>query len=474
MKNFILFLTLLIVSTNTWSSGGPSHCTHLKTERSILKCLNAFAAAHLDENSEANMIFEEEIERHAHLYGLDRESLQKNSLKEFFKVYVEKKSRLKGENKNKKCFVFSNDRAKRANQIANIEFQIYEATKFLALFHANTLGRQTSLLFPIKELSICSLKNNGNRPMAFRGRRLHFGIDMDDNKYYPADSLLEIWNTGNPIRVSDRKSILPGSQKVRDIYHGVQGNLDAILRDKIAEKWNILNPIGEKRTKAISIVMEMVTKGSRLSRAVNLKEQMSEDEFAVYAYNEMMTTLAGPGFNQRHFELLEQAKTNPAQVSNIYLKWQRKMNDIKTVASFLESGLVQKSQGSDIVIMAREQSSLIASYANNHEISVNISQLLAVGPSLERFEEKDETYRNAPQEELIIEKDGLFSDTTIKLKMNAGSKLHTNVDETSGLLFAGNTSDVVNVKMNLPRINYSTYKRATLFDVLEEGTQYLD
>jgi hypothetical protein len=465
MRKYLLFITSLLFSSQLFAARA-SHCVHLKQEQNIHQCLNDFGKAYLASDSVSGQMFTEEMTREAHLYGLEPAFMMKNPLDEYFRMYVDKKSKLKGYEGNK-CFNFSKNDSVRRQQIFRIQYQIIEVAKFLANYHAKSLGRQVSLLFPIKEVSFCGMKENGDRPMAFRRRRLHFGVDINKDEYYAADTLMEIWNTGNPIRVSDVNVNYPFRSKARTVYHGVRGDMDAILRDKIAEKWHLLNPIGSVRRTAVGVLLEVVSKKTNIADAIEDQSTLEKDEFAAKAYSKLVRTVSGPGFEQIHLDFIR-SLSDEEQITDLYMKWQRKMNDIKTVASYLETGMMDKSQGSDIVVMAREQTSLLASYANNHEISVKISQMISAGTPLGRFEHKSPEQIDAQQETIEIHRDGWFTDTKTTLTVNPGSDVHLNLDDTSGLLFAGNTSDIVDVELTLPKIEFGTYKRVSLYELLEE------
>lgn len=475
IKSFILSLISLSLINSAWGEEKkyyPIHCTNLSADSQIHKCLTNFAMAQLETNSAAEINFTEKMERHAHLFSLEVKDLKTTPLKKYFKIYVDKKSKLKGDSKNEKCFEFSEDTGERRNQILNIERQIVQLTSFLSNFHALSLGRQLSILFPIKEVSICGIDKNGDRPMAFRMRRLFYGIDMNSEKVYTSDTLMDIWNTGNPIRVRDDNPLI--HDKIITIYNGLNGDLDAIFREKVAAKWSILNPIGEKRLTLISNIVSKLSKRGRFQETLKSIDAPMDNSLLNEAFDKMIVTVDGPGFSKKHPELLIMLRDEyPAQLIDLYKRWIKKMSNIATIGSYLEGGMVKKSKGSEIITMARKQTSLLAGYANSHEISVNISQLLGSGVQLDKFEDKEDL-SELPQEELMYkEEDGFFSKgRTLTLKFNPGTKVHTNLDSTSGFLFAGNTSDIVDVGLELPKINYSLYKRATLFEILEEGRNY--
>ena len=475
IKSIILCIISISSINSVWSDSityHPNHCTHLKNDAQIHKCLTNYAMSQLETNSAAEKVFNDKMERHAHLFNLDLESIKKTSLKNYFRIYVDQKSTLKGDTKNQKCFLFSDNPGEKREQILNIERQIFELTSFLAEFHALSLGRQASILFPIKEVSVCGIDKNGDRAMAFRTRRLHFGVDMNSEKVYLSDTLMDIWNSGNPIRVRDDNPLI--HDKITLVYNGMNGDLDAILRDKIAEKWNILNPVGEKRLTAISIITSIMTKKGRMKDTIKSLKHSSQNDLVKEAFEKMISTVEGVGFGQKHRDFLFNLREeDPKQIIDLYKRWISKMNNISTIASYLEAGMVKQSSGSEIITMARRQTSLLAGYANSHDISVNIGQLLSSSINLDQFDE-EEVVVDGPQEELsFIEEDGLFTKgRTLTIKFNAGSKVHTNFDSTTGLLFAGNTSDVVDVGLQLPKITYPLYKRATLFEILEEGRSY--
>lgn len=456
-----MFLSLLIPAL-----AFATDCHQFQANEDVYRCLNEYARAQLAEGSAADQAFKERLNRLLDKYDLNAQQVKHSPLAESFSLVVDKKPQARGT--DGLCFDFESRGwlANRKKNVTNILRQIDEAALFLAEIHASSWGHQVSLLFPIKEVSLCSYRQLHNREVLFEQRSLMIGLR---NKPISAAGLLEKWNSGNPVRSTELSwvnSIPFLGAKLRLMKQ--RNNPEGILRDKIADQWLVLNPVGSLRTTALYTLGEAIFK---LRHALGDEQSAQIDTGEIY--RRLGEAVKGAGFTARDEARIQALRGKDEQLRQLYNLWQQKIYSPQNILTVIENSIGdQARRDSNIHLVLRKINAGVA-VVNDKNISVSLEALMDNSLPVASFEGEKDGNRDATIEitrsETVTKKTGETEtkSTTFKIEGVDPKDLSVNADEINGAV-AIDLIDNVIVSVKIPRVSPAAYRRISLYQAMQE------
>ena len=467
--SYVLLLTIFATFSTSVIASEPSATdpclADSSTNATIRACLNEYAESTLAVGTPADKLFKQRLKRIYGKYEIKTKYTKATELAQAFNIFVEKNSQMNGGDTTKTCYDF--DRMTPASRLRKVKLlrqQIDQGALFLAELHARALGRQVSLLFPIKELSICTPKLMDGRDTAFQ-QRTHF-IGMSE-KVQSANDLLVRWATGEPIRREDSWKFFNGLRKYKQA--AIDKDVGAVLRDKLADNWTVLNPTGPGRTTALYTLAEGITLIREFKQD---REDLNEEE----KYHRLNQTLnSGPGFGEKDQALLDKWAETPGLIDQLYNLWRLRMGDPGQMIRVLESAIIRSAKESGKLHLVLRKLNAVGSFANDKNITVRVEAMISGSLPIQRF-------RELPPESEQDQKKVEFSRTTVNpfaLLLGMGGietesvvaegyqDVHLNGDEQTNLI-AVNLIDDITVSFEIPDISVPTYKRVTLWETFQQ------
>lgn len=456
---------LASVAAASVQAAATRNCVLETKDEEIYACLNEYAKSRLIAGSAADKRFRAELERSLGKYDLAPEQVKVKALSDAFRIVVDREpagSRQKGG----ACFAFEEMWGKqRKRTILALQSQIDESANFLASLHASSWGHQVSMLFPIKEVSLCSREANGDRAVAFEQRSLYLGVGKEPVK---APEIMAAWNSGNPIRSTELTWVnsIPYLGKLLRKYK--QGKVDhdaeAVLRDKLADNWLILNPNGNLRTTAMYTLAEAIYKVRR--EVGDEKEKPSADKM----FARLKDAVAGPGFSAQDREKVEKLRGKTEDLEGLYGLWQQKMYSPENILHVFENAIGDQARHDANVHLTLRKLRGGVVVANDKNIMVRLEQLMANSIPVSNFEEKDAA---APTIEITradtTKHAGGREETksvTFKVDRVDPRDLTVNADDAKGGVVIDLIDNVV-VSVQMPRVSPAAYRRVSLKQSLE-------
>ena len=458
--------SLASFADSTAKAADSRNCVDETEEAAIYACLNEYAANRLAPGSAAEKLFAAELERSLGKYDLKRSQIKVKPLSEAFRIVVDQTPQGFRNNQGESCFAFKDMRDKpRKRAIIALQSQIEESAKFLAGLHASSWGHQVSMLFPIKEVSLCSREANGDRAVAFEQRSLLLGVGKEA---IPAHELRNAWNSGNPIRSTELtwvNSIPYLGKMLRKIKQAkVNGDTEAVLRDKLADNWLVLNPNGALRTTAMYTLAEAVYK-IRKEIGEEQEEQSSEKIFT-----RLKDAVAGPGFTEADRAKVESLRGREADLQGLYSLWQKKLYSPENILNVFENAIGDQAKHDANVHLTLRKLRGGVVVANDKNIVVRLEQLMANSIPVSQFEEKD---ANAPsvsvtRAQTTKQADGREETKSVTFKVdNVDARdLTVNADDAQGGVVIDLIDNVV-VSVQMPKVSPAAYRRISLRQAME-------
>lgn len=458
-----IFLVLLALQMNLAHAEESFLCAEKKGNEEIRRCLNEFAKAQLQEGSAADAHFHERLNRLLAKYSLTTSQVKVKPLGESFSIIVDANSQVRGVTKEEPCFNFDSYwQMNRTKLVNGLKKQIEQAALFLAEIHASSWGHQVSLLFPIKEVSICSQALNKDRDVLFEQRSLILGFHRQP---VSAHDILNRWNSGTPIRNTELSWMdsVPVLNKLRALKQKRKGDYEGIFRDKIADNWLVLNPTGSLRTTALYTMGEAIFKIRE-----GLKEKQENPDVNRMFFS-LMDAVRGPGFSQQDQERLNALKDKPAEIQGLYNLWQQKIYSPQNILTVIENAIGdQARRDSNVHLVLRNINAGVA-VVNDKNIAVRLEQLMESSIPVSEFESASE--KNSTVEitrtETLKKANGDSTTSTTTFKLNHVKDLSLNADQVNGGVVVDLIDNVV-VSVQIPNISASTYRRVCLYQALRE------
>lgn len=457
-----------LVSVHSQAQQVTTLCEAETRQAAIIDCLNTYAKSTLSPGRPADRDFQSRLSRLTAKYGLRSDQVRSHSLADSFSIYLENEPITSRSDAKGLCFDFEKmGPYEKRNTLQRIQRQIDEAASFLADFHARSWGHQVSLLFPIKEISICSQKQNHGRTVLFEQRTLNLGLGQEP---LSAREILAEWNSGHPIRSTELSwySQLPLMDKARAWNQKRQGDYEGILRDKLADNWLALNPTGSLRTTALYTLAEAV---HRLKVGIEtINSRPSKDEVDRHLVS-LRQTIQGPGFENRDRDRLEQILRNPLESEALYRLWQQKIFNPGNILLVIENAIGDQARRDTQLHLVLRKINAGVAIVNDKNIIVRLEQLMQNSIPVSQF--VDTHSRDSDLEVERTEshqaKDGSIDSKTTKFKLTRidPKDLSVNADQVNGGVVIDLIDNVV-VSVQVPQISPSTYRRICLYQALED------
>lgn len=456
---------LASLAAATVAKAEARNCVEETDEAAIYACLNEYATSRLAPGSAAEKQFQSELERSLGKYDLKPAQVKVKPLSEAFRIVVDEQpqgSRQKGTS----CFPFKDMRDKpRKRAIIALQMQIEESAKFLASLHASSWGHQVSMLFPIKEVSLCSREANDGRAVAFEQRSLLLGVGKEA---IPAHELREAWNSGNPIRSTELTWVnsIPYLGKMLRKFKQAKVNNDteAVLRDKLADNWLVLNPNGSLRTTAMYTLAEAVYKIRR--EIGEEKEEQSSDKI----FARLKDAVAGPGFTDADREKVEKLRGRDADLQGLYALWQQKMYSPENILNVFENAIGDQARHDANVHLTLRKLRGGVVVANDKNIVVRLEQLMANSIPVSQFEDTDpnKPTLSVTRADTVKQADGSEHTKSVTFKVDHVDPrdLTVNADDAKGGVVIDLIDNVV-VSVQMPRVSPAAYRRISLSQAME-------
>jgi len=463
----LAFFAFLLATQSSVSASATSDCASLAKNGDIYSCLNDYAKMQLAKDSPADRLFTARLNRLLSKYNLSAEQVKTRSLSESFSLFVDQNSQLKSADQSKLCFDFEAQwqvTGQRGRLVQKIKSQIDEAARFLAEIHASSWGHQVSLLFPIKEISICSSALLKNRAVSFEQRSLHIGL----GHVLASHQLVEAWNSGNPIRSTELKwyNAIPYIGGKLRLLSQVK-HPEGILRDKMADNWMILNPTGGLRTTALYTLAEAIFKIKAGMDAVS-----GGQVDASRMYTLMADTVRGPGFTKADSDRLDALSRDPVALSGLYNLWQQKIHSPQNILTVIENAIGDQARRNQNLHLTLRKIKAGISVANDKNIVVRLEQLMQSSIPVSSFSESSassDAVVEFTRSETTTNSDGsvTVSNTSFRTQGVNPQDLSINADEVDAGV-AVNLIDNVVVSVQIPNISPLTYRRVCLHQALSE------
>lgn len=467
---------MAMVSRSTWviglifsvSATAQSICTDQSSNEAIYGCLNNYAKTRLASGSPADVRYRDRVGRLLSRYGLNVEQVQAKALDSTFTVYVTEEPELSAAVGAGKCFDFQSMYGYNRRPLVDALIrQIDEIALFLSEIQARTWGHQVSILFPIREVNICSRSKINDRPLVFEQRSLVLG--MNGNEVMPASKILEIWNSGSPVR--GREQTYLGDtflgKKARELHQKVNGDYEALIRDRLADYWAILNPTGTVRTSAFYVLTSMVLKyADRLNadRSALLEPDQIHDR--------LMQIASGPGFSAEDRETIRNLKGRSEDLRGVFQLWLKRLRNPVNMLHVIENAIGEKAgQNAHLHLALRKVNAGLA-VMNDKTISVRLEQLMQTSLPVSHFEAGDleqtdevEVTRSEPVN-LPSGQVGAKT-TTVKIRGRNARDVRINGDEVNAGMVVDLIDDVL-VSVQMPKISAEAYGRVSLYQALHD------
>lgn len=432
--------------------GPASHaqdCTSNPPGADIRQCLNELARTLLQPGSPADRRFQERFARLLARYDLRMEQVKSRPLDESFKILIEDG-----------CFDFAAlNTVDKSRLVGHLQAQILEASLFLADVHANAFGRQVSVLFPIREISLCARSKTNPRPLVFAQRSLRLNLGP---RPLSAEEVLGLWNSGNPIRSTE----ISGAEKlpwlgdyVRRWKQKSRSDQEGLVRDRLAENWIVLNPVGELRVTAVFTLAEAVFKLGREAFAADSPGGESSPS-AGHMRTRLMDTLRGPGFTAD--QRARVAGFGDNDIRGLFRLWREKLFSTENILGVFENAIGEQARHDNLHLTLRKLNGGVV-VVNDHNIVVRLEQLMDASIPVSRF--ADDAKPGSSVE--ITRRSAIGESITFKVDHVNPRDLTLNADQVNGGVVV-DTIDNVIVTVQLPKISPSAYRRVSLHQALEQ------
>ena len=500
----------------------------------LLECLESYAKQQLMPNSEADNlrryvledIFDKEEARinndNQFERGLQRQQILSTPMQNQYRVRFPEQSRLAPENQilQGQCFDLRQlkgplktpktdirwpNRPSWATQDKGLQIvtfaekmmaQIDEVSKFLANFHAITLGGESSLLFHPRQIKFCDQRlfrfsaiYGIQRRMLYFDRALHIAIPLDTPasriKVLSASELMSMWNDGDQIRVVpkdfnydlDQQSpteVLADhfSTDLQERLYGFKrdGQSMALITELIAKYWNYLNPVGSIRSKARYFLTGLVHRSLQASPNQNAQSDSEKYHRAQFQFNQLIQEHQ-QSFSAGNIEFYKNNIQNDSRkLLTFYDLFLKKAQSPTRISQSIESSMsAQAKQDLGMILQLQHQSCFVG-VTNNHTIITMIDFLMA------HNDEQQLRFSNNPPQivEFVVEKESSFLTTNMKLKFKGDSKHLANLQANMASQVSWvctNTTDKVSSSLKLPTLSSSAYKAYTMNRLLDEVKQ---
>ncbi|NJL24841.1 MAG: hypothetical protein HC902_06515, partial [Calothrix sp. SM1_5_4] len=387
----------------------------------------------------AEIHFHELFDRLLTRYDLNRSRIKHQSLGQAFSIVVEGHG----------CFDFV-DRRLGPPLIDRIQRQIDEAALFLAEVHAASLGNQVNLLFPIKEISICSLEGSDNRVLAFEQRSLRLGLG---DKPVPAAEILRRWNSGNPIRsteISNSERLPWIGGMLRKWRQSRDSAVESMLRDRIADNWIILNPVGPLRTTALYTLAEAVFK---LGQAAGDEPETGLDPD--FMWRELLNVARGPGFSAPQRERILAMRARPDDLRGLHSLWRQKLFSAENILSVFENAIGEQARNDQNLHLTLRRVNAGVAVLNDKNIVVRVEQLMDSSIPVSRFSDEAGSGGRTVEITQSETRNGMTTSTTFRIDNVDPRDLTLNADQVNGGVVIDLIDNVI-VSVRLPKISPDT------------------
>lgn len=342
------------------------------------------------------------------------------------------------------CFLLNSGKGRIRYTMTKVLNTMLQAATFLQEFHVVSLGRDSSVLFQVRQIDICDFGKEATA-MAFEDGVLSLNVNSDGrsvdekdvNQVLTAKVIMEMWNRGEAFKKMDRKSFL---QKMKSFFD--PSIEPAQIENLVRRSWIVLDPVGKIRKNLRYIFFRFLLPtikgiyGGLRANPQNLRP---------YLQNVMKQ----PGFKPEMVDYVNRASQE--KLEEIALRMSEKMSSplfIGEIAGGIMTSPSQTCSGSRNSVTAdRKQEGKILNLSNAKNIAVDLS-VFGSGEVMKTFLQKDIEFKDSVQ-------------------TDCSGQVHVKDHQTGALV---NISLIDNVQVNVQLPTRMSHRVAglALYGVLEE------
>jgi len=216
-------------------------CASQPNSQAVIQCLNQYGKQLLSENSPVGVqdLYAQELQKKLEdedLQGLDKNTFE--SLAQTFKIEIPAvRNSLDVEPKG--CFSFGAWDLNTSRLAPMIQEQMKNVAVFLKDFHAQSLGKKSSMLFQIRRVELCSA-NEKSLNFHRNVLRLNMTQRLIGPPAYTASELMSEWKQGTLV-------FGPKLNLLEQFVASKTGDTEALIKDRFRLSWLLLNPLGDIR-----------------------------------------------------------------------------------------------------------------------------------------------------------------------------------------------------------------------------------
>ena len=503
----------------------------LEQPTELLDCLESYAQQQLMPNSEADQlyyvvvedIFDKQEARinsdNKYERGLQRQQILTTPMHNQYRVRFPSYSRLSPENQILDGQYFDLSQLKKAQQAPKTDVrwpnrpalvtkdntpqvvlfaqkmmeQIDEVSKFLAHFHAITLGGESSLLFHPRQIKFCDQKlfrynaeYGIQRRMLYFDRALHIGISLNtptaNIKVLSASELMTLWNDGDHIRVVPKdfdydlkkQSVTEVaadhlSTDLQERLYGFKrdGQSMSLITELIAKYWNYLNPTGSIRSKARYFLTGMIHRSLQASPQQQTESSSEKAHHARFQFDQLIQEYS-ESFSAGNIEYYKNhIRNDQDHLLAFYDHFLKFAQSPSRISQSIESSMSTQAKNDLGMILQLQHQTCFVGVTNNHTILTMIDFLLS-----HNDEQQERFIKDANQNvEFSVEKESSLFTSRMKLKFKGNSKELSNLQANMASQISWvctNTTDKVSTSLKLPTLSSKAYKAYSMNRLLEE------
>lgn len=231
------------------------------------------------------------------------------------------------------------------SRVQVISSQMQHAALFLKHIHLLSLGQESSVLFPLRRIEICS---NDTLKHEYSKGVLRLGIDSNSRKILSARELFDLWTSGDLV-FGAKPGLLESAQ------HYFHKDVNSILNDKMRALWPLLNPTGDARFRLRVLLQKYLSES---------KQKIASENFESFFRDQ-----------SRKFGFQSIALSTENQ-NELQKRWLQNLSDSAFVTQLAEQALVQTHfRVTNTINNDHRRNFGLINVKNNKQITVDINGL---------------------------------------------------------------------------------------------------
>lgn len=370
--------------------------------------------------------------------------------------------------------------------------QIDEVAKFIAHFHAITLGGESSLLFHPRQIKFCDQnkfyyysKHNIDRRMIYFDQSINLGVNNmlnpEDIKVLSSSELMDLWNEGDQIRVVPKaynydlkkQSITEAladhaSTDFQERVYGFQrdGQSSSLITEFVAKYWSYLNPAGSIRSKARYFLTGAIHRSlnpkpiDKNGTGAHFRAVQYKFDYLVHEYKE--------AFAEENIKIYNELIRNDKQkLLDFNQRFMMFALSPSRISQSIEGTMASKAKDDLGMILQFQHQTCFIGVTNNHTILTMVDFLLS------DKDENQQRFINYGKSEVdfSIEKQGSLFSSSMKMSYKGDGSTLTNLQANLATQFSWictNTTDKVRTSITVPTMSSKAYKAYSMNKLIDE------